>query len=108
MNNIKFLYTTFSNRDSAKSVVARLIDEKLIACANISNIESIFKWEDKICYVDEVSVILKTTSELLSEVISRLEDLHQYKTSCIAIIGIDSVNQVFGQWVQENVKKSSM
>jgi periplasmic divalent cation tolerance protein len=108
MNNIQFLYTTFSNRDDAKSVIITLINEKLIACANISNIESIFYWKDKMCYQDEVSVIIKTTSALLSEVIARLESLHQYAIPCIANISLDGINQSFAKWVQDSVRSSSM
>lgn len=105
MSNIKFLYTTFHNRDDAKSVIKQLINEKLIACANISNnIESIFSWDGEICYENEVSVIIKTANTLLSEVILRLEGLHPYKIPCIAVMDIKTVNTVFAQWIKSSVK----
>jgi periplasmic divalent cation tolerance protein len=102
--NIKLIYTTFSTADDAKSVVQELIYEKLIACANInSNIQSMFMWQGEICCENEVSVILKTTNELISEVIARLKVLHPYKIPCI--ITLDGmVDIVYAEWMNTVIK----
>ena len=104
MMNIKLIYTTFSTADDAKSVVQELIYEKLIACANINtNMQSMFTWQGEICCENEVSVILKTTNELISEVIERLKTLHPYKIPCI--ITLDGmVDIVYAEWMNTVIK----
>ena len=60
MTDIKLIYTTFSSTDSAKPVIKQLLQEKLIACGNISsNIQSMYQWEEEIACENEVSVIFK-------------------------------------------------
>ena len=109
MTQIKLIYTTFSSVDYAKSIIQQLINEKLIACANInSNMQSMFSWQGEICCEDEVSVILKTTNALIAEVIVRLKALHPYKIPCIIVMPIDRVDADFAEWINSVVKRSSM
>lgn len=104
MPNIKLIYTTFSSNVSAKSVVQQLLVEKLIACGNINtNIQSIYEWEGEICCEDEVSVILKTTDEVVDEAMIRLKELHQYKTPCIIVLPLDRADNDFESWVVKSL-----
>ena len=107
MSDIKLIYTTFSSTDSAKPVIQQLLQEKLIACANINtNIQSMYQWEGEIACENEVSVILKTTYELVEEVMVKLKELHSYQIPCIIVLPIDIVNESFAEWVRSLVKSS--
>ena len=57
------LYVTCGNNDEAKTIARTLVNEKLIACANIlGKITSIYRWEGAVAEDDEVAVLLKTRS----------------------------------------------
>ncbi|MBD2843174.1 divalent-cation tolerance protein CutA [Erythrobacter rubeus] len=78
------VWCPFPDRETARATAARLLDESLIACANIvGEIESIFEWEGERSSGTEIAVLLKTTSERLEEVVSRLGELHPYDTPAI-------------------------
>ena len=78
----------FPDRESARRVASCLLDEKLIACANIlGDIESLYEWEGERGSGTEIGVLFKTSPLRLHAMIARLGELHPYETP--AIIGWD-------------------
>jgi periplasmic divalent cation tolerance protein len=105
MTNIKLIYTTFSRADDSQIIIKQLLEEQLIACANInSNMQSMYQWEGKICCEDEVSVILKTSDSLVNSAMARLKALHPYKTPCILVLPLSSIDEHFAKWINEVLK----
>jgi periplasmic divalent cation tolerance protein len=86
MAGAALVWCPFPDADSARTAAAALIDERLIACANIMGaIESHFVWEGARASGNEVGVLFKTTADCLGDCVNRLGALHPYDTP--AIIG---------------------
>jgi periplasmic divalent cation tolerance protein len=80
------VWCPFPDSDSARAIAGQLLDEQLIACANILGpIESHFIWQGARATGAETAVLFKTTCECLSPLVARLGALHPYDTP--AIIG---------------------
>ncbi len=80
------VWCPFPDIESARAAVDALLEEGLIACANILGpIESRFVWQGARSVGSEVGVLFKTTSARLEEVIERIGAFHPYETP--AIIG---------------------
>lgn len=80
------VWCPFPDMDSARATADSLLDEHLIACANILGaIESRFVWDGARASSSEVGVLFKTIDTHLPLVINRLGALHPYDTP--AIIG---------------------
>lgn len=80
------VWCPFPDKDSARAAAHRMLDEKLIACANIlPQVESVFAWEGNVSSGIEVAVLFKTTSVQLDRLVSRLGECHPYDTP--AVIG---------------------
>ena len=63
MKNIKFFYIIASNKKEAEKIAKKLLNKKLIACANIiSNVHSYFVWKNKVQNSKEIVICGKTTS----------------------------------------------
>jgi len=78
------IYTPLPDAETARAIAGTLLDEKLIACANILGpIESVFVWEGRTQSAEEVAVLFKTTSERHDLAMSRLGTLHPYETPAI-------------------------
>ena len=61
MSNIKLAYITCKNNKEANQIATKLINNNLIACANIvSNVQSIFKWKSKLIKNKETILLAKT------------------------------------------------
>jgi periplasmic divalent cation tolerance protein len=106
MTEVNLIYTTFKTTSDAKTVVEELLNLKLIACANIgSNVQSLYMWEGKLSCQEEVSVILKTTSQAVEKTIEALKKLHQYETPCIVVLPVSIVDKDFLEWIRGSMRE---
>ena len=71
---------------TARQLASQLLDEKLIACANIIGpFVSLFEWDGERGEGSEYGLLLKTDESCLQDAVARLEILHPYDAP--AIIG---------------------
>jgi periplasmic divalent cation tolerance protein len=103
MDSIKILYITCPDKDKAKKIADALLDKKLIACANMFPIESMYEWEGKLNNDNEVVLLLKTTAEKADQVEAEVKNIHPYDTPCILRIGAEA-NKEYFDWVCTQTK----
>jgi len=105
MEDTNLIYITVSNIDEARKIARILVEEKLVACANIiNNVTSIYWWEEKLQEDQEVSIIAKTVKKLVDTVIKRVKQTHSYQCPCVVSVKIDDGNKDFLKWVASSVK----
>ncbi|BDI59836.1 divalent-cation tolerance protein CutA [Qipengyuania nanhaisediminis] len=98
------VYCPFPDRETARSIAARLLEDGLIACANIlPAIESLYEWEGECAAASEVAVLLKTTSHRLEALVDRLGDEHPYDTPAIIGWRCDAAHPETLQWLVKAV-----
>ena len=104
MKNIKFFYITTPNKREAKKTSKKLLDKKLIACANvISNVNSYFVWKNKVQNSKEVIICGKTTLKNQKKVIHIVKKLHSYSVPCVIFFDIKDGNIDFLKWIKQSV-----
>ena len=96
------VYVTHKNIEDAKEICKILIDCKLIACANLYPIESLYKWKDEFVNEKEIVSILKTQSKNWIKLKNKIEEIHPYDTPCIAKIDTE-FNQKFSKWIDSEL-----
>lgn len=81
------VYTSFANEADAARVTRVLIEERLIACANlVPGARSLYRWQNEIQDTHEVLCIMKTRKQDWTVLLSRLHDLHPYEVpECVAV-----------------------
>ena len=87
MTDAFVVFSTFASEADAARVARVLIEERLIACANLlPGARSLYRWEGKVEDKQETVVLMKTRKQDWVALMSRLHDLHPYDTpECIAI-----------------------
>ena len=87
MTEMLLVFTTFANEADAARVARVLIEERLIACANlIPAARSLYRWQGAIQDEREVMTLMKTRKQDWTALLSRLHELHPYETpECIAV-----------------------
>jgi periplasmic divalent cation tolerance protein len=87
MTEALVVFTAFGNEADAARVARVLVEERLIACANLlPGARSIYRWQNAVRDEHEVVVIMKTRKQDWTALLSRLHDLHPYQTpECIAV-----------------------
>ncbi len=101
--NIIIFITTKDNAE-AETISRKLLDLKLIACANIiPGIQSLFRWEGKVDRAQEVLLVIKTKRAAFREIINRVKSLHSYEVPEIIALPIVDGNQDYLNWINESV-----
>lgn len=78
------IWCPFPDRETARAIAGALLDEGLVACANIiGEIEALFVWQGERGSASETGVLFKTTAGRLDAAVERLGKLHPYDTPAI-------------------------
>ena len=102
------LYGTVGTEKEARDIAKALLSKKLIACANIFPICSVFFWENKLQEDEEVGIIMKTRKELSKEVINEFKSLHSYEVPCIVSWEIKDGLPEYLDWIgRETLRKKN-
>ena len=96
-------YITCKEKSEARKISEHLLKKRLIACANIFPIESMYWWEDKINEEKEFVVIAKTLEEKFDEMKGEIKKVHSYEVPCILKIEVEA-NEEFLEWVEGEVE----
>lgn len=101
------IVSTFPTQDEAVKVSKVLLQERLIACANIvPAIQSLYWWQDSIQEEQEVLLLVKTQKELEQEVIDRIQTLHSYDVPAIyAIESTTTISDPYLDWIVNVTKQ---
>ena len=98
------IFVTTKNVREANKIAAKLVEDKLIACANVvKGIKSIFRWEGKVDKADEVLLVLKSKKSCFAEIVKTVKLLHSYKVPEIIALPIIDGNKDYLKWVNESV-----
>ena len=95
------LYMTARDMDEAGRIVKRLVEKRLIACANMFPIRSIYRWKGNIEDSEEVGMLIKTKSSLVPKIIREVKLIHSYDVPCIISLKIDRGNKDFLRWISD-------
>lgn len=78
------IWCPFPDEPSARAAAGALLDERLIACANVvPGVMSLFTWQGAREAGAEVGALFKTTAARLDDAMRRLAELHPYDTPAI-------------------------
>jgi len=102
--NFIFVYITNPTKKEAKKIAKHLLEKRLIACANIFPINSLYWWKGKIVDDNEFVLIAKTSNANFEKVKKEVEKIHSYKTPCIIKIPVSS-NKKYLDWLKKEIKR---
>ncbi|MFH2012781.1 MAG: divalent-cation tolerance protein CutA [Pseudomonadota bacterium] len=96
------IFITASSSEEAVIIGKTLVEERLVACANIiPKIRSIFSWEGVICDENEVMMILKSKESLFQQIKKRVIMLHSYEVPEVITLPICSGSEDYLKWIDD-------
>ena len=96
------IISTYPNKKSISKISNDLIKNKIIACVNISKIDSIYSWNGKIQNSPEYIVIFKTVTKNKTKLKKVIAETHPYDVPEIAEIDVTSINKSYLNWLIES------
>ena len=93
--------TTVGNRDDARRIAHALVERRLVACAQISAIESLYHWDGALQDDAEFRLLLKTVDTQYDAVERAIRELHPYDLPAIYALPIDRIHAPYAAWVRD-------
>lgn len=94
--------TTTASRDEAEHIARRLVENRLAACAHISQpVTSIYRWQGKVEHAEEWVCTLKTRAALFAEVAQAIRTHHSYQCPQIVATAIVDASEDYLAWLEQ-------
>lgn len=100
-SEFQMVVTTVGSRAEAQAMAKQLVERRLAACAQISEIESYYTWQGELQHDPEFRLLLKTTPDRCEELTAAVRKLHSYDLPAIYAVTPTDVLPAFAEWVQQ-------
>lgn len=102
---IYLLSTTFNKKDDAERIVESLLEQELIACAQLSGpITSMYRWKGQVEKEQEYKLEVKTLEKHFGKVKEVILSLHPYDTPELLGAKTASCNEQYLAWMNEVIQ----
>jgi len=96
------IVSTYPNKKSITKIANELVQNKIVACVNITKISSIYSWQGKIENASEYLALFKTTQKNKKSLKEKIRATHPYDVPEIAELNITSINKSYLKWLVES------
>jgi len=99
---------TFPTAESANNMATKLVQEKLVACAQVcGTVQSVYTWKGVSETSTETLLLAKTVLSLFERVTSAVRADHPYECPQIVALPIVTANADYLDWLSEQLREES-
>lgn len=102
VQNAIAIITTTDTREEAMAIARALVESQLVACAQISEIESVYRWEGVVQQEKEFRLVLKSIQANYEAVEAAIVSQHSYDLPGVYAVALDNIYTPFSAWITEN------
>lgn len=99
--------TTVDDRAAAERIARAAVEQRLGACARISQATSVYRWQGAIEIAEEFVVEIKTTSERRAALEALIARLHPYELPEIVAHAIVGGSEAYLAWLSAETPAGS-
>ena len=107
MSDAIAVVTTTASRADAQRLAEALIGRRLAACAQISAIESIYRWQGEMHREAEFRLLLKTTRDRYDALEQAIRELHGYQLPAIYALAAEPIEARYAEWLRSETSEAS-
>ena len=98
--------TTCPNTKEAQCLAEKLVEEKLAACVQLSDIQSYYVWKNQACAEPEVRLTIKTRAQLYPLVAEFIKKQHRYEVPQMIQVPVTNGSAEFLEWIRQNTSSA--
>lgn len=93
------VFTTVATREDAQALAGALVESGHVACAQVSAIDSVYRWQGAVQHEPEFRVLLKTTADRYDAVEAAIRARHPYTLPAIWALPVAQAFAPYAEWV---------
>ena len=78
-NDYSIIIATAGDKEAAVKIARLLVERRLAACVQMLPVESVYRWQEKICQENETALIIKSRTALFDEIKTAIKENHSYE-----------------------------
>jgi len=98
------VYVTCKNFSEASKISKTLLEKRLIACANIFPVKSMYSWKGKVIQENEHVIVMKTLKQKFTKIKAEILKIHSYDVPCIVGYEMKAGHADYLKWLRKTVK----
>ncbi len=100
MGEYSMVYMTARDEEEGRRIASKLLTARLVACANLFPIDSMYWWKGKVEEAKEVAVVMKSRTPLVGSILREIRRLHSYETPCVVSYPMGPGLKEFLEWIR--------
>jgi periplasmic divalent cation tolerance protein len=105
MTDTRIVLTTAGSPQEAEKIARALVERRLAACVKIiPQIQSVYRWKEKIEQETEWLLIIKTRLNIFDSVRDAIKELHSYDLPECVMLDVSDGSEAYLNWVSENTR----
>lgn len=96
--------TTVATADQARALARAMVERRLAACAQITAIESFYRWKGAVENEPEWRVLFKTRADGWAAIEAAIRELHPYELPAIHAVETARAYAPYAEWVDESTR----
>jgi periplasmic divalent cation tolerance protein len=99
-NEVRVVFCTFPDPETAHRISQAAVEKRYAACANlVPSVKSIYRWRDQVQQADETLVVYKTSVTCYPDLEEFLLRSHPYEVPEIIALPISAGSAAYLDWV---------
>ncbi|NPA42273.1 MAG: divalent-cation tolerance protein CutA [Aquificae bacterium] len=91
-------------KDKGEEIASFIIENKLGACVNVvPEVSSIYWWKGNIERDKEALLVVKTSSRLFKDLLTKVKEIHPYTVPEIIALPIVAGNEDYLKWIEDSL-----
>ena len=95
------IQTTVDEDKKAKELINLLVETNKIACGTFHEIQSSYKWKEKLVDEQEFEISMYTKESLMREVVNNITERHPYELPKITVLEPVYTLPEYDEWVSK-------
>ncbi len=101
--DIRLLYCTCPDTETAQRIARTLVEQKLAACVNIvPGLRSIYRWKDAVQDEAECLLLIKTRDSRVTALSETIRLLHPYELPEVIAVPVVAGLAPYLDWIRDN------
>jgi periplasmic divalent cation tolerance protein len=94
--------TTVATREQALALAREMVERRLAACAQITAIDSVYRWKGAVEHDGEFRLLLKTRPTAYPRLEAALRERHPYELPAIHAVATAQADAAYAEWVRDS------
>src|SRR5436190_6400133 len=98
------MMTTAGSKEEAQKIARTLVERRLAACVNVTQVGSVYRWQEKVEEAQEWLLLIKTFATALERVRKANKEMNSYELPECISFHIDGGCANYLKWLSNSVE----